>query len=39
LFYRNTKFLETGIKPIYVFDGKPPKFKRIELKERRERKE
>ena len=27
LFYRTAKFLEAGIKPCYVFDGKPPKFK------------
>ncbi|MCD6227533.1 flap endonuclease-1 [Candidatus Micrarchaeota archaeon] len=39
LFYRNTKFLEAGIKPIYVFDGKPPQFKRTELIERQMRKE
>ena len=24
LFYRNIKFLSMGIKPVYVFDGKPP---------------
>ena len=23
LMYRNTRFIEAGIKPIYVFDGKP----------------
>ena len=38
LFYRNTKFLEAGIKPVYVFDGKPPKFKTDTIKERQERK-
>ncbi|HSB46725.1 MAG TPA: flap endonuclease-1 [Candidatus Bilamarchaeum sp.] len=28
LFYRNTKLLESGIKPIYVFDGKPNELKK-----------
>ncbi|MEM4296121.1 MAG: flap endonuclease-1 [Candidatus Anstonellales archaeon] len=27
LFYRTIKIISAGIKPIYVFDGKPPKFK------------
>ncbi|HLC69149.1 MAG TPA: flap endonuclease-1 [Candidatus Bilamarchaeaceae archaeon] len=27
LFYRNARLLENGIRPIYVFDGKPPSFK------------
>lgn len=39
LFYRNLKFLEAGIKPIFVFDGKPPKFKRMTLDSRYERKQ
>lgn len=39
LFYRNAKFLDNSIKPIYVFDGKPPEFKRITIEERKERKE
>jgi len=34
LFYRNTNLLERGIKPIYVFDGKPPEFKRRTVAER-----
>ncbi len=38
LFYRNNKFLEAGIKPIYVFDGKPPDFKRMTLEKRQQRK-
>jgi len=29
LLYRTTKFLEAGIKPIYVFDGKRPDFKYV----------
>jgi len=35
LFYRTTKLLELGIKPIYVFDGKPPELKRKELDRRK----
>ncbi len=29
LFYRTSKLIEAGIKPIYVFDGKPPDFKYV----------
>jgi len=35
LFYRNIKFLEYNIKPIYVFDGKPPELKLETIIERR----
>ena len=38
IFYRNARLLENGIRPIYVFDGKPPGFKGEELAERSERK-
>ena len=38
IFYRNAKLLENGIRPIYVFDGKPPDFKSGVLSERSERK-
>ncbi len=38
LFYRTCKLLEMGIKPIYVFDGKPPEIKERELLEREARK-
>jgi len=34
LFYRTVKLVETGINPIYVFDGKPPDFKRALIEER-----
>ena len=34
LFYRTSNLVEMGIKPIYVFDGKPPEFKRAELERR-----
>jgi len=36
LFYRTSNLLEMGIKPIYVFDGKPPAFKREEIQRRKE---
>jgi len=32
--YRTTNLVEAGIKPIFVFDGKPPDFKARTLKER-----
>ncbi|MCL5789691.1 MAG: flap endonuclease-1 [Candidatus Thermoplasmatota archaeon] len=34
LFYRNISLLETGIIPVYVFDGKPPALKDKTIKER-----
>ena len=37
LFARTIRFLEMGIKPVYVFDGKPPKAKAGELEGRREK--
>lgn len=36
LFSRTTKMLQTGIKPVFVFDGKPPELKRAERERRRE---
>jgi len=39
LFYRNLKFLEAGVKPIYVFDGEPPKMKKAVIKEREAKRE
>ncbi|AIY90362.1 flap endonuclease-1 [Geoglobus acetivorans] len=38
LLYRNANLIENGIRPIYVFDGKPPEFKEKEIRERIERK-
>ncbi len=35
LFYRNINFLSLGIKPVYVFDGKPPSLKSYEIKKRK----
>ncbi len=34
LFYRTINILEGGIKPVYVFDGKPPELKAREIEER-----
>lgn len=39
LFYRTSKFVELGIKPIFVFDGESPEFKRKTQKKRQERRE
>jgi len=39
LFYRTINLLEAGIKPVYVFDGKPPEFKLAEIEERKKIKE
>ena len=36
LFYRTIKLIEAGIKPIYVYDGEPPEFKKTVVEERRE---
>lgn len=38
IFYRNARLLENGIRPIYVFDGKPPGEKGGVIRERSERK-
>lgn len=38
-FYRTIRLLENGIKPVYVFDGKPPDMKSGELLKRTERRE
>lgn len=38
-FYRTIRLLEHGIKPVYVFDGKPPDMKSGELFKRAERRE
>ncbi len=35
LYYRTIKLLEAGIKPIYVFDGDPPEFKKKTTEQRR----
>jgi flap endonuclease-1 len=39
LFNRTIRFLSEGIRPVYVFDGKPPTLKSGELQKRRERRE
>jgi flap endonuclease-1 len=38
LFYRNINLLQEGIKPVYIFDGIPPKIKQEEIKKRQEAK-
>lgn len=38
LFYRTLRMVENGIKPLYVFDGAPPKLKSGELAKRFQRK-
>ncbi|RZC42933.1 flap endonuclease 1, partial [Asbolus verrucosus] len=38
-FYRTIRLIENGIKPVYVFDGKPPDLKSGELNKRAERRE
>ncbi|KAJ3340019.1 Elongation of fatty acids protein 2 [Gonapodya sp. JEL0774] len=37
IFYRTIRMVENGIKPCYVFDGKPPTLKSGELAKRQER--
>lgn len=39
LYNRTITFLENKIKPIWVFDGKPPELKMDELKKRAEAKQ
>jgi len=39
LLYRTSNLVEMGIKPIYVFDGKPPTLKQVEIKRRMKVKE
>ncbi len=34
LFYRTINLIEYGIRPVYIFDGKPPKLKERTLRER-----
>ncbi|WP_292365730.1 MULTISPECIES: flap endonuclease-1 [unclassified Methanoculleus] len=36
ILFRTANFLERGIKPVFVFDGKPPEFKQETIDERRE---
>jgi len=38
LLYRTANLAESGIRPVYVFDGKPPDLKRATIEERKERK-
>jgi flap endonuclease-1 len=36
LYHRTIQFMENGVKPIWVFDGKPPELKAKELDKRKE---
>ena len=36
LLYRNVNFLSLGIKPVYIFDGRPPSLKTAEIERRRQ---
>lgn len=38
LLYRNASLVEVGVLPAYVFDGEPPKLKRVEIARRAEAK-
>eukprot|EP01124_Arcella_intermedia_P035828 TRINITY_DN9229_c0_g1_i10.p1 TRINITY_DN9229_c0_g1~~TRINITY_DN9229_c0_g1_i10.p1 ORF type:complete len:181 (-),score=57.40 TRINITY_DN9229_c0_g1_i10:100-642(-) len=37
MFYRTIRMMNNGIKPVYVFDGKPPEMKFEELERRRQK--
>ncbi|MFH1421085.1 MAG: flap endonuclease-1 [Candidatus Aenigmatarchaeota archaeon] len=39
LFYRTSKLMQAGIKPMYVFDGKKPDMKEVTVVERRDARE
>jgi len=39
MFYRTINLIEHGIKPVYVFDGKPPEIKKMEIERRKRIKE
>eukprot|EP01134_Creolimax_fragrantissima_P006520 CFRG6520T1 len=39
MFYRTIRMIENGIKPVYVFDGKPPEMKSVELVKRTQRRD
>ncbi|VDP33549.1 unnamed protein product [Echinostoma caproni] len=39
MFYRTIRMIDSGIKPVYVFEGKPPAMKAGELAKRTERRE
>lgn len=38
LFYRSARLITNGVRPLYVFDGEPPEFKRKEIERRKEAK-
>jgi len=38
-FYRTIRMVENGLKPVFVFDGKPPTMKSGELEKRSEKRQ
>jgi flap endonuclease-1 len=38
LFYRTSNLIEMGLKPVYIFDGKPPALKAAEIERRKQSK-
>ena len=39
MFYRTIRMLDNGLKPVFVFDGKPPELKKGELAKRTEKRD
>ncbi|WP_456468697.1 flap endonuclease-1 [Archaeoglobus sp.] len=39
ILYRVSNMVDVGMKPVFVFDGEPPDFKKAEIEERRKRRE
>jgi flap endonuclease-1 len=39
IFFRSVNFLEKGIRPVFIFDGKPPEFKADTIEKRRSARE
>jgi len=39
ILYRVSNMIEIGIRPVFVFDGKPPEFKKAEIEERKKMRE
>lgn len=37
MFYRTIRLVENGIEPVFVFDGRPPELKWLEIQRRAER--
>lgn len=39
IFYRTIKLVQNGVKPLYIFDGEPPEFKKKTIEEREKTRE